>query len=74
MCSEPCKMGDALQPPDSGSSLAALRCGMRWSGLAGQGHVSEDEEREFFRRARALNIRVSPYFRRSKPKTGAGAE
>ncbi len=44
--------------------------GQGWRGKS----VSEDEEREFFRRARALNIRVSPYFRRSKPKTDAGAE
>ena len=36
--------------------------------------ISEDEEKEFFRRARALNIRVSPYFRRSKARTGADAE
>ena len=41
-----------------------------WRGKA----ISEDEEKEFFRRARALNIRISPYFRRSKPKTGPGAE
>ena len=36
--------------------------------------ISEEEEKEFFRRARALNIRVSPYFRRSKARTGADAE
>ena len=44
--------------------------GQGWRGKA----VSEDEEREFFRRARALNIRVSPYFRRSRPRTDAAAE
>ena len=48
-------------------------CGMRGQGWRGKA-ISEDEEREFFRRARALNIRVSPYFRRSKPKTGTDAE
>ena len=41
-----------------------------WRGKA----ISDDEEREFFRQARALNIRISPYFRRSKARTNASAE
>ncbi|CAL5227927.1 g10974 [Coccomyxa viridis] len=59
------------ESPDTTPPARRPRFGVwGWRGKS----VSEDEEREFFRRARALNIRVSPYFRRSKSKTDAAPE
>lgn len=36
-------------------------------GRRGARAATEHEEREFRRRAAALNIRISPYFKRSRP-------
>lgn len=43
-------------------------CGLQGRRFGGRAKAAtETEEREFRRRAAALNIRISPYFKRTRP-------